>query len=835
MHMPMGVVLAAYLCTFAAHARQEPVRVATVADDGAIAALPSDAVEDAWPRVFRRDAGAITVYPPTLKSWTGDEVTGVCAISVATADGASQTYGTMSFSAMTVVNKLNRVVDLSGVRITGVSLPENPAGQAAIQDALAGASRERVVRVSLDRFEAAAPGMTVAPTVPSAPLRNDPPDIRIVARPTVLVPVQGAPVLGDLAGSTLQRVLNTPMLLVRAPSGAYWLKIADGWMTAGSLAGPWTVGKPTDPAFTDAAEWALRQPSINLLAPTAEHFAGSNGAQTMSLATLAPDIVVSTTPMELLVTDGAPAWQPLGDSGLLYAANTSANIFQLRSTMTLFVLASGRWFTATSPGGPWSFVPAAELPAEFRMIPRESAKENVLASVPGTQQAQEAVIANGVPQMAKVPRAQSMPIPDLGAAAPRWERIEGTDIEVLVNCTTPVLRTAPDAYWSVVNGIWFTAPSLSGAWRVATLVDARIYAIPPSSPYYFVTYVRVYSVTPEYVVMGYTPGYFGAYTQGGVVVYGTGYTYVPYCETMWVPAPWTYGCGASMYYSPWGGWAFGFGCGMAVGWAVAESNWCCGAYPYWGPYATSLGAHGVYAWGPGGWAATTGNCYQHWNGVTTMTRSSAGYNAWTGNAWATHTASSYNSVTGARAAGQRGYVENAYTGNWADGARGAGYNPTTGRYAAGKGVVAGDQGGAEVGAGRVTVGNARTGSSATVTAVKTDEGSWGSVRTDDGGAVAHNGEVYGMHDGNAYHYNESTGTWQRYENGSWSDVKDRDTVRSLESQASARDAGDRRASNSSRWQSGGEGFSGQRSTGTRSTGSWGGGRSSGGGARGGRR
>jgi hypothetical protein len=820
--------------------------VATLADDAPIAVPPPDAVEDAWPRVFRRDSGSITVYPPTLKSWTGDVVSGVCAIAVASPDGKSQTYGTMAFTAATMVNKLNRVVELSGVQITGVSLPENPAGQTAIQQALAGASGSRVVRVGLDRFEAAVPGMSAAPSAPAAELRNDCPEIRIATTPTVLVPVQGEPVLAPFQNTTWQRVLNTPMLLMRAPRGAFWLKIADGWMTASSFAGPWSVGTATDPALVDATAWALKQPSVNLLAPGS----ADAGAKTVSLRTLAPEVVVSTRPMEILVTDGAPSWQPLGDSGLLYASNTSAHIFQLRSNMALYVLISGRWFTAAAPGGPWSYVPAAELPAEFRMIPRESAKENVLASVPGTQQAQESLIANSVPQMAKVPLTQTMPLPAVGGGSPRWQTIAvvggGVAIEVLQNCSTPVFRTGPTSYFSVVNGVWFTAVSLAGPWKVATAVPAEIYLIPPSSPYYYATFVRIYIVTPEYVVMGYTPGYFGAYAQGGVVVYGTGYAYAPYCETVWVPAPWTYGCGASMYYSPWGSWAYGFGCGLAVGWAIGESNWCCGPYPYWGPYATAYGAHGAYAWGPGGWAATTGNCYQHWNGVTTMTRSSAGYNAWTGNAWATNTASSYNSVTGARSAGQRGYVENAYTGNWADGARGAGYNPTTGNYAAGKGVVVGDSQGNEAAAGRATVGNTATGRSATVTGATDENGSWGAVNTESGGAVAHDGNVYGMHDGNAYHYNDSTGTWQRYDSGSWTDVKDEQMVQSLNDQAAARSNGDRRTSNSSRWQSGGEGFTGRQGTsGTRSGstststtttrgGNWGG-RTSGGGGRGGRR
>ena len=53
------------------------------------------------------------------------------------------------------------------------------------------------------------------------------------------------------------------------------------------------------------------------------------------------------------------------------------------------------------------------------------------------------------------------------------------------------------------------------------------------------------------VYVGYTPGYYGTVVSSdGVVVYGTGYYYPPYIgPTVWVPAPYTYGVGASFAWS----------------------------------------------------------------------------------------------------------------------------------------------------------------------------------------------------------------------------------------------------------------------------------------------
>jgi len=802
---------------------------AGVAPDGGSATALAAIAEASWPRIFAMQGEEVTIYPPNLQSWDGRTVTGTCPFGLAPAGGKTQTFGTLAFTAATEVNRLNRVVTLSRIQISGVSLPDNPAGQDAIERELQAQSRGATLTIALDRLQAAVPGMASGPSVPTAPLLNNPPALSIATTPTVLIPIQGDPVLRPLEGTSLERVINTPMLLVKDRSGRWSLKIADGWMTAAALAGPWTVAPSGNADLDRAAAWASSQPSINLLAPSAQDLSGNaDSSQTISLSKSAPAIVVSTAPAEILVIDGPPKWEALGDSGLLAPSNTSANVFQLQSNGSIYALVSGRWFTAASLGGPWSFVPSGQLPPAFLEIPSDSPRENVLASIPGTPQAQEAAIANAIPQMAQVPRSKTMPAPEILGASPTIVPIPGTSVSVVSNSLTPIFALGESDFYAVKDGVWFHATALRGPWTAATFVPPAIYAIPPSSPYYYTTFVRIYDTTPETVLVGYTPGYLGAYVQDGVVVYGTGYVYTPYISSVWVPVPATYGFGAAMTYNPWAGWTFGFGMGMAVGVAIGASTWHCGPYPYWGPYGAAYGPHGAAAWGPGGWAATTGNVYHQWGDLSTISRSSAGFNAWTGNQWATHTGAAYNSSTGARAVGQRGHVENAYSGNWADGARGAGYNPSTGRFADGRGVVAGTPDGARVAAGEGTIGNARTGQSATVAGVKTDGGTWGVARGPDGAAVAAGNNVYATHDGQVYRYQGDSDSWQQHTGGgNWSSVGDQNLRNSLDSQQSMRQFGDFRSENAGRWQPGGSGFdSGGRST---FGGNWGGDRGSSGG------
>ena len=454
---------------------------------------------------------------------------------------------------------------------------------------------------------------------------------------------------------------------------------------------------------------------------------------------------------------------------------------------------TGRWFTGPSFAGPWKNVAGRDLPADFKNIPDDSAKENVKASIPGTVQAQEAVISNQIPEMAPVDRQKATFKPEISGEV-EIKPIADTTLSYVANSPTPIIEVAPDSWYACESGVWYSAGSVSGPWSIATSVPAPIYSIPPSSPLYYVTYVRVYTVTPTVVVTGYTPGYMGTVVSAdGTVIYGTGYVYAPYLSaSVWYPPPVTYGYAAAVTYTPWTGWAVGFGFGFAMG---AMYGSCWGAAPYWGamPYAYhgayygyAGAAYGPYggaaAWGPGGWAATSGNVYHQYGATSAVTRSSAGYNAWTGNAWSSKVGTSYNSVTGRASAGQTASVANAYTGNYASGSRGATYNPNTGVAAAG---------------GRATVGNAYTGQQATVghATVSGPGGQTAHVQQFDNSYFAeHNGNVY-SNTGSGYqqHSGSSSGAFQ---GGS-----------SFDSENAARQTGDQRSSASS-WGGGGGGFGG---------------------------
>ena len=91
-----------------------------------------------------------------------------------------------------------------------------------------------------------------------------------------------------------------------------------------------------------------------------------------------------------------------------------------------YYLVAGRWFKAASLDGPWTFA-TPTLPEDFKKIPVEHPRSRVLASVPGTPQATEAVLLATIPRTARVNKKE-LKAPDVVYAGgkPEVKPIEGS-------------------------------------------------------------------------------------------------------------------------------------------------------------------------------------------------------------------------------------------------------------------------------------------------------------------------------------------------------------------------------------------------------------------------
>ncbi len=775
-----------------------------------------------WPRMILGSDAKILVYQPQIDSWDGFHLQGRMAVSVTptTPAGASAIYGIVIMAAEANIDKDAGLVTLDKMTVKSVSFPGSGKKGKAWAEMIQH-DGAMLGPISLERFQAAL-AVTAAEHVGDAvPVKNDPPAINIATVPSMLVLIDGEPVYRDVAGTTLMRVLNTRPLILRTTGGTFYLKIFDGWMQTSALAGDWVVA-PSVPADVNTA---LQKVVAMKVADLLIGGDPKDPKTAPSLKTQVPKIFVATTPTELIVFQGDPTFTAVTGTNLIYASNTTGRVFVDTNNQKAYALITGRWFEGPSNlKGPWGFVAGDQLPDDFKKIPDDSPVENVKASIPGTEQAEEAVVSNSIPQTAKVKRSEARFDPTFDGA-PKIEPIAGTQLQYVVNASMPIIQIGtPAEYFGVQNAVWFVSSSLEGPWLVATTVPSSIYSIPASSPLHYVTYVKVYDATPDYVIVGYTPGYSGVYVSNGCIVYGTGYYYNPWIGTMWYGPPVTYGFGVAIAYTPWAGWHVGFGFGWSWGVSTVAIGWGWGPYPWWGgygwgayyPYAyhggvVAWGPRGVGVWGPGYFAGTTGNVYSRWGSTTAVTRTSGGYNAWTGNAWAGRAGSAYNSRTGVAAAGQRGSVGNVYTGNYASGSRGAAVNTRTGSAVAGRSA---------------TVGNAYSGNEVTArqgVARGPDGGttSYGSIRGDEGGVARVGNNVYAGHDGNVY---RNTGNgWEQHTPGSGWQNSGGANASTLDRERSGRINGN--------WQSGAARSGGFHGGGWGGGGFGGGGRSFGGGGR----
>jgi hypothetical protein len=562
-----------------------------------VAAAASE--DEGWPREFEKDGKNYTIYQPQVEKWKDNQIEERAAVSVQPAEqsgsAAAPVFGVMWLKARTAVDRSTGQVTLEDMDFTKVSFPTEQSDESTYMKALKENSAT-VQNMSLERLKASLAISKVEEKREAPDFKNNPPKMIYSSSPALLVLIDGKPVLRPVGSDTrMLRVINTHALIaVDQESGNYYLYVGNHWVTASSdeieNAKAWktasNIPAPVKNSLDQIKKDAGEQKQVDLLKDT----------DLAKKETASPAIYVSTGPAELIQTEGSPQFQPVTETNLLYVKNSTNDVFLNTNDQHYYVLASGRWYKATSLDSKWSYVAASSLPPDFAKIPENHPKGAVLASVAGTEQAKEAEIDNQIPQTATVDRNEAKPEIKYDGE-PQFKPVEGTPLQYAPNTATPVVQINPESYYAVQNGVWFESHSPQGPWVVATKVPPVIYTIPPSSPIYPATYVYVYGSTPQYVYTGYLPGYMGSYVDAdGVVVFGTGYYYHPWIGSVWYGAPVTFGFGV--------GWGWGFG----FGWGFHPGYW--GGYrPWWGPYGYGW-AHGI----PPGRIVNVTNVYHNWHG-----------------------------------------------------------------------------------------------------------------------------------------------------------------------------------------------------------------------------
>jgi hypothetical protein len=620
-----------------------PMTAGAVPPPTAPAPAQGSATPDVWPRSYNISDATLRVFQPQVESWENNLLDFRVAVDTTTPDTKGQTFGVMFASARTQVDREAGMVTLADITLTRSNFPTLADNGASYREALQQQLAGSVTTISLRRLEAtlAASGSVNAPRVD---VRNMPPEIIVSEVPAILIPVAGKAVIKDVPDSRFKRVLNTRALIMRTRMDDTWyLHVYDGWLQASSLSGAWTLAKDPPADIDDVANKLAKAGQANLLD-------GGNATPKPSLANGIPVIYLRESPAELIVFKGKPDYEPIQSTTLLWASNTTSDVLIDTSDNHYYTLLSGRWYRSMSlDNGPWQYVASNALPAAFKGIPPAAPAGVVLAAVAGTPQAQEAVIANSVPQTASVLRQGGPTFKPVLDGTAQWRDISGTPLEYVINSETPIIKVPQAGLYALSAGVWFTAASLQSEWTVATSVPSVIYTIPPSSAVYYTTYVHVYGASDQYVYVGYTPGYLGTVVnQDGVVVYGTGYDYQPWVGDTYYAAPDTYGTQAQPSYNEDTGMAYAFGLGLTT--AAMMGAWDT-SNVYYSPYY-----HGYPCCG-----STSANVYGHW-GDTAVSGTSKYYSKSSGEVGVKSSGSYDNDRTGKTGTYSTNRYENPYQG-----------------------------------------------------------------------------------------------------------------------------------------------------------------------------
>lgn len=524
-----------------------------------------------FPQEITVPEGAIVIYQPQPEKLVGNQLTSRAAMSLLPSGATDPVFGVFWFTANVFTGEEEGMAHVRDIRVSKAHWPDStPAGEATFTRIVDQAAANADLAISRQRL-AASLANAEREQQSLAELKNDPPKIVFADRLSVLLLYDGEPRWSEVEGSSYERVLNTPFLVVRDQrSQTCYLSSGSLWYSSGDAGGPW---QPLSKPPADLAQM-LPEPDADDPVPSQP-----------------PDIIVASQPTELVVSDGPPQWKPVGEGALLYVQNTETPWVRELASGQIYLLISGRWFRAANNSGPWSFVRPDQLPESFKNIPAASDIGGLRVSVAGTEEAEDAVLDAAIPTTAAIERSEAK-LEVQYEGQPQFENIPGTQLAQAVNTPSQVLQIGPK-YYACDDGVWFTAGDPQGPWEVADSVpEDEIEKIPPSSSAYNLTHVHIYQSTPQVVYVGYTPGYLWSFSRWGVPVYGTGWYYPPH-PRYYFPRPYTFGFHVG--YNPWTGWNFGVS--WNVGFLRFGSRWgggyrrpgfgCCrgwyGGYrPGWG-------------------------------------------------------------------------------------------------------------------------------------------------------------------------------------------------------------------------------------------------------------
>ncbi len=487
-----------------------------------------------WPRVVDGRRITFSIYQPQIdKSSQTPVLEARAAVKVDTTvgDKTQTSYGVIWITATAFIDKENELVELIDIQITQGQLPDRSREDR-------GTTSRSCAPIPSPR--ARSPSAASRPTSPSRrPTRRARPSrSRTIRRrsiyrstPAILVLIDGDPALrpveGVRAAARHQHEEPDPrdgrdVTISPSPTPGSRRR-----RRRGRAGAPRRRPRRSRPSTTRSPRTTNRRP-VDLMEEPGEEI------EAVLAEGKAPEIIVSTVPAELLVTQGKPQMKPIG-------ARTSSTSTTRRATFP----GPRRPELLRRPHR--ALVPlqiAREGPVEFRRgrRPPERLREDPDLQPQGQRP------RDGAGHAGRPGGRDRQQHPADGRGQPRGGHVRSpvrrrAPVRRRPGHVAAVRRQLADSGRARLPDLVLLGPGrrlvhgrIAGRTRGRSRRPCRpsIYTIPTASPIHYVTYVRVYRYTPTIVWFGYTPGYLGTcYSPWGTVVYGTGFYYRPWIGSYW--------------------------------------------------------------------------------------------------------------------------------------------------------------------------------------------------------------------------------------------------------------------------------------------------------------
>src|SRR5882724_9604825 len=204
-----------------------------------------------WPREKYSNGTRLIIYQPQVDDWKNfQELSWRMAVSL-TPKGGKEVVGVVEMKGNTNIDNVAKVVAITNPQVTGTYFPSLDKATAEKMEQLFKTFVPSTFSISLHSLIASTPKKE-APA--GAQLNNDPPKIFVGYRPSILLSVDGEPMLSDVPETNLKFVVNTQWPLFFDGNSTYYLAVGQQWLTANSLEGQWTATKKLPPDMSKVAQ-----------------------------------------------------------------------------------------------------------------------------------------------------------------------------------------------------------------------------------------------------------------------------------------------------------------------------------------------------------------------------------------------------------------------------------------------------------------------------------------------------------------------------------------------------------------------------------------------------